>query len=153
VYSQDVVFREIKDVVKHEVLPRKEEPDPHTPILRRLVRERRQLKRYTPPNFHSNFALFITEDDPRTVREVVDLDNGKLWKKDMIEEMAILKNNETWDLMEFLTKRKPISNKWVFKKKLNVEGKVEKYKARLIEKFYSQLKESTLVRFFLLLLG
>jgi hypothetical protein len=25
VYSQDVVFREIKDVVKHEVLPRKEE--------------------------------------------------------------------------------------------------------------------------------
>jgi hypothetical protein len=60
-YSRDVVFREMKDVVKHEVLPSKEEPekiqfdlkddeskstegkeseedDPHTPILRRSVR-------------------------------------------------------------------------------------------------------------------
>jgi hypothetical protein len=27
VYSRDVVFREIKDVVKQEVLPRKEEPE------------------------------------------------------------------------------------------------------------------------------
>jgi hypothetical protein len=27
VYKQDVVFREIKDVVKHEVLPSKEEPE------------------------------------------------------------------------------------------------------------------------------
>ena len=26
VYSRDVVFREMKDVVKHEVLPSKEEP-------------------------------------------------------------------------------------------------------------------------------
>jgi hypothetical protein len=62
-----VVFREIKYVVKQEVLPRKEEPEkiefelkdnesdsteeheseekyPHTPVLRRSVRERRQLK-------------------------------------------------------------------------------------------------------------
>jgi hypothetical protein len=59
VYSRDVVFREMKDVIKHEVLPSKEEPekiefdlkddesnstkeqesevDPHTPILRRSV--------------------------------------------------------------------------------------------------------------------
>jgi hypothetical protein len=27
VYSQDVVFREMKDVIKQEVLPSKEEPD------------------------------------------------------------------------------------------------------------------------------
>jgi hypothetical protein len=34
--------------------------------------------------------------------------------------------NEAWDLVEFPTGRNPIDNKWVFKKKLNVEGKVEK---------------------------
>jgi hypothetical protein len=27
VYSRDVVFREMKDVIKHKVLPSKEEPD------------------------------------------------------------------------------------------------------------------------------
>jgi hypothetical protein len=80
VYRQDVVFREIKDFFKHGVLPRKEEPekiefelkdnesysieeheskeeDPHTPLLRRSVREIRNPKRYTPPNFHSHFDL------------------------------------------------------------------------------------------------
>ena len=64
VYSQDVVFREVKYVSKQEFLPRQEEPEkiefelddeksesteedeakeeePHTPILRRLLRERR----------------------------------------------------------------------------------------------------------------
>jgi hypothetical protein len=31
--------------------------------------------------------------------------------------------------VEFPNGRNPIGNKWVFKKKMNVEGKVEKYKA------------------------
>ena len=91
-----MVFREIKDIVKQQVLPSKEEPkkiefdlkddevdsieeheseeeDPHTPVLRRSVRERRIPERYTPYDLHSNFSLSITNDDPRTVREVVDL--------------------------------------------------------------------------------
>jgi hypothetical protein len=38
------------------------------------------------------------------------------------------------------TGRNPIGNKWVFKTKLNVEGKVEKYKDRLVAKGYSQVE-------------
>jgi hypothetical protein len=45
--------------------------------------------------------LFITNDDPRTIREAVDSEDGKLWKKAMIEEMAALDKNEAWDLVEF----------------------------------------------------
>jgi hypothetical protein len=67
----------------------------------RLVRERRLPKRYTPSDFHSNFALSITNDDPRTVREVVDLKDGNLWKKAMDEEMTALDKNEACDLVEF----------------------------------------------------
>jgi transposase InsO family protein len=163
VYSRDVVFREMKDVVKHEVLPSKEEPekiefdlkddesnsteeheskyeDPHTPVLRRSVRERRLLERYTPSDFRSNFVLSITDDNPRTVREAVDSQDGNLWKRAMDEEMASFDKNEAWDLVEFPTGRKPIGDKWVFKKKLNAEGKVEKYKSRLVAKGYSQVE-------------
>jgi hypothetical protein len=84
-YSRDLVFREMKDVVKQEFLPSKEEPekiefdlkddeadstkeheseeeDPHTPVLRRSNRERRLTKRYSPYYFHSNFSLSITDD-------------------------------------------------------------------------------------------
>jgi hypothetical protein len=163
VYSQDVVFREMKDVVKQEVLPSKKEPekiefdlkddeansieeheseeeDPHNPVLRRLDQERRLPERYSPSDFRSNFALSITDDDPRTVKEAVDLEDGNLWKRAIEEEMASLDKNEAWDLVEFPAGRNPIDKKWAFKKKLNAEGKVEKYKAWLVAKGYSQVE-------------
>ena len=57
----------------------------------------------------------------------------------MVDEMTSLHKNEAWDLVELPAGRKPIGIKWVFKKKMNVEGKVEKYKARLVAKGYSQV--------------
>eukprot|EP00253_Pinus_taeda_P029114 PITA_29114 len=57
----------------------------------------------------------------------------------MVDEMAYLHKNEAWDLVELPAGRKPIGSKWVFKKKTNAEGKVEKYKARLVAKSYSQV--------------
>eukprot|EP00253_Pinus_taeda_P026360 PITA_26360 len=57
----------------------------------------------------------------------------------MVDEMASLHKNEAWDLVELPAGRIPIGNKWVFKMKTNVEGKVEKYKAWLVAKGYSQV--------------
>eukprot|EP00253_Pinus_taeda_P014068 PITA_14068 len=57
----------------------------------------------------------------------------------MVDERAYLHKNEAWDLVELSAGRKPIGSKWVFKKKANVEGKVEQYKARLVVKGYSQV--------------
>ena len=74
------------------------------------------------------------------MKEAVDLEDGKLWKEAMVDEMASLHKNEAWDLVELPTGRKPIGSKWVLKKKTNVEGKVEKYKAWLVEKGYSQVR-------------
>jgi hypothetical protein len=58
----------------------------------------------------------------------------------MEEKMAALDKNDTWDLVELSTGRNPIGRKWLFKKKLNTEGKVEKYKARLVAKGYFQVE-------------
>eukprot|EP00253_Pinus_taeda_P022811 PITA_22811 len=57
----------------------------------------------------------------------------------MVDEMASLHKNQALDLVELQAGRKPISSKWVLKKKTNVEGKVEKYKAQLVAKGYSQV--------------
>eukprot|EP00253_Pinus_taeda_P028356 PITA_28356 len=115
VYSRDVVFREVKDIIKHEVQPKEpkkiefelkeeesdsttekesEDKEPQTPGVRRSVRERRQLERYSPSAFYSNFALSITDDDPRIVKEAVDSEDGKLWKEAMVDEMVSLHKNE-----------------------------------------------------------
>eukprot|EP00253_Pinus_taeda_P024958 PITA_24958 len=116
-----------------------EDEEPQTPGVRRSVRERRKPKRYSPSAFCSNFALSITDKDPRTLKEAIDSEDGKLWKEAMVDEMASLHKNEAWDLVELPTGRKTIGKKWVFKKKTNAEGKVEKYKARLVAKGYSQV--------------
>ena len=47
--------------------------------------------------------------------------------------------------------RNHIENKWVFKKKLNVKGKVEKCKAQLVAKGYSQVEGIDFGEIFLLL--
>jgi hypothetical protein len=55
--------------------------------------------------------------------------------------MATLDKNKAWDLVDLPTRINFIGNKWVFKKKLNAKGKVEKYKSRLVAKDYSQVEE------------
>eukprot|EP00253_Pinus_taeda_P031455 PITA_31455 len=74
-----------------------------------------------------------------TVKEALYLEDGKPWKVAMVDEMTSLHKKEAWDLVDLSVGRKPIGSKWMFKKKTNVEGKVEKYKARLVEKGYSQV--------------
>eukprot|EP00253_Pinus_taeda_P014898 PITA_14898 len=64
----------------------------------------------------------------------------------MVDEMACLHKNEVWDLVDLSAGRKPIGNKWVFKKKTNAEGKVEKYKARLVAKEQMDVKTMFLHR-------
>ena len=73
-----------------------------------------------------NFALSVTDDDPKTVKEAVDLEDGKIQKEAMIDEMRSLDKNQAWDMVELPAGRKPIRKKWVFKQKMNAKGKVEK---------------------------
>ena len=58
----------------------------------------------------------------------------------MDEEMDSLDKNEAWNIVQLPTRRKVVEIKWLFKNNLNAEGKVEKYKARLVEKGYSQVE-------------
>lgn len=46
--------------------------------------------------------------------------------------------NHTWDLCPLPEGQNAIGNKWVFKVKYNADGSIEKYKARLVVKGYSQ---------------
>eukprot|EP00253_Pinus_taeda_P021731 PITA_21731 len=57
---------------------------------------------------------------------------------------ASLQKNEAWDMVELSARRKPIGSKWVFKMKMNAEGKVDKYKARLVEKEQIDVKKTFL---------
>ena len=53
-------------------------------------------------------------------------------------EMDSIMSNGTWEIVDRPYGCKPIGCKWVFKKKLRPDGTIERYKARLVAKCYTQ---------------
>ena len=73
--------------------------------------------------------------DPLSFEEAV---KSSKWRLAMDAEMRAIERNETWCLTELPTGVKKIGVKWIYKTKFNELGEVDKYKARLMAKGYSQ---------------
>ncbi|KAJ7010296.1 hypothetical protein NC653_000899 [Populus alba x Populus x berolinensis] len=73
-------------------------------------------------------------NDPITFEEAYQEDR---WKKTMKEKNSIIKHN-IWELITLPKGHNAIGVKWIFKTKRNVEGEIEKHKARLVAKKYKQ---------------
>ncbi|KAM1027850.1 hypothetical protein ACFX2A_041559 [Malus domestica] len=56
----------------------------------------------------------------------------------MKSEMDSMYQNQVWTLVDPPEGIEPVGNKWVFKRKIGVDGNVETYKARLVAKGYRQ---------------
>ena len=56
----------------------------------------------------------------------------------MMNEINMIEKNHTWKLVDRPENRKVIGVKWVFKTKLNPDVSINKHKARLVVKGYSQ---------------
>ncbi|KAJ4728612.1 Retrovirus-related Pol polyprotein from transposon TNT 1-94 [Melia azedarach] len=60
------------------------------------------------------------------------------WKNAVDEEIKVILNNNTWELVSLPKGHKAIGVKWVHKVKQNSKGEIERYKVRLVAKGYSQ---------------
>lgn len=54
------------------------------------------------------------------------------------EELDSLEENKMWTLVEIPHDKNVITNKWVFKRKYNADGNIDKYKARLVAPGFAQ---------------
>lgn len=109
-----------------------EEKDPE-PVqeLRRTTRKIRSPPRYTCTAL-TNESIPI---EPSSYEEVAQCPE---WCKAMEEEIKALNENQTWDLVPRPQDVKPISCKWVYKVKTRPDGTIERYKARLVARSFSQ---------------
>lgn len=57
----------------------------------------------------------------------------------MREELEVINKSHTWTLVDRPLNKPIIGVKWVFRRKLNLDGTLNKYKARLVLKGYNQL--------------
>ncbi|GJP31582.1 hypothetical protein CLOM_g13578 [Closterium sp. NIES-68] len=72
--------------------------------------------------------------EPTNPKEAWEGPNGKEWKKASDEEMGSIIENDTFDLVNLPPGRKAISSKWLFKRKTDADGNIERYKSRLVAK-------------------
>jgi hypothetical protein len=75
---------------------------------------------------------------PQNIEEALTCENSKEWECAMREEYDSLMTNNTWTLVPLLAGRKPVSCKWVFKIKQGANGEVERYKAKLVARGFTQ---------------
>ncbi|RVW71265.1 Retrovirus-related Pol polyprotein from transposon RE1 [Vitis vinifera] len=60
------------------------------------------------------------------------------WKAVMNEEMKSLQKNETWELVECPPGKKPVGCRWIYTVKYKADGSIERFKAKLVAKGYTQ---------------
>ncbi|RDX93178.1 hypothetical protein CR513_24598, partial [Mucuna pruriens] len=135
----DIVLKQDYD----EALPQTPIEQPQQPqevSLRRSIRERR----HAIPDDYIIFLqeheddIDLTEDDPINFCQVIQSSNSQKWIDAMKDELKSMQNNGVWDLVELLEGVKPIDCKWIFKTKKDFKGNIERYKARLDAKGFTQ---------------
>jgi Reverse transcriptase (RNA-dependent DNA polymerase) len=81
----------------------------------------------------------ITED-PLTYMEAMTRLDFVEWLRAMRSEIQFMYDIQVWNLVDLPKRAHLIKNKWVFKRKLDVDGNLTTYKARLVAKGFKQIQ-------------
>ena len=90
-------------------------------------------------NYFGNTVLVVTANtNPLIYKQALKLPNAFRQIKAIDKEINSYYSNNTFEIVEIPKDRKLISSKWVFKKKYLPTGLIDKYKARLVARGFTQ---------------
>ena len=109
--------------------------------LRRLEKARR-------PAISDDYIVYLQEHEYEvgdvsyltTYKEAIVSPQSNFWIDAIKDEVTFVSLNKVLSLVDFSNGCRPFGCKWVFKTKRDAKGQVERYKARLVAKSYSQRK-------------
>ena len=81
----------------------------------------------------------MMDDDHVSYDEAIQSKDSGKWLDAMNSEIESMHINKVWTLENVPKGSIPIGCKWIFKKKIGADGKIETYKARLVAKGYRQI--------------
>lgn len=84
------------------------------------------------------YAGITEKGDPHTAKEAMSTPEAHEWKEAMQSEYKALMKNNTWILVDRSKNRKVIGSRWVPRTKFMADGSVERRKARIVAKGFSQ---------------
>ncbi|GJT04270.1 zinc finger, CCHC-type containing protein [Tanacetum coccineum] len=116
---------------------------------------RRSVRARKAKSFGDDFQLYLVEgsrneidflyqycfnidEDPRTYSEAMASRDAGFWKEAIQDEMDSIMHNNTWKLADLPPGCKPLGSKWIFKRKMKVDGSIDKYKVRLVIQGFRQ---------------
>ncbi|GJZ30329.1 zinc finger, CCHC-type containing protein [Tanacetum coccineum] len=79
-----------------------------------------------------------SQDEPKTFDKAMKSQNVAFWKEEIYDAMDSIMGNNTWMFADLLPGCKPMGCKKIFKKKMKVDGTVEKFKAKLVIQGFRQ---------------
>ncbi|XP_075080513.1 uncharacterized protein LOC142166012 [Nicotiana tabacum] len=123
-----------KESTTHAVRPNEWRSEPEYPQKFIIGDPNKVMKTRGALKKKANMAL-ISQVEPKKIDEAL---KDSSWIQAMQEELDQFGKNKVWKLIPKLENVSVIGTKWVFRNKLNEDGKVVRNKARLVAKGYSQ---------------
>ena len=82
------------------------------------------------------FQVLLALQEPRGFKSAA---KHPAWLSAMDAEIQALKNNDTWDFVQRPASHNVVGCRWIFKTKLRADGSIERHKAHLVAKGFSQI--------------
>ena len=89
------------------------------------------------PEWYGNPALevmLLDHDKPMNYEEAMMSPDSAKWLQAMKSEIGSMYENKVWTLVDLPKDWQTIENKWIFKRKTDVDSSVTIYKARIVTK-------------------
>nr|GEW93844.1 putative NB-ARC [Tanacetum cinerariifolium] len=124
--QDDEIVHENNSLIDHRVTSDDDLPGHH---------ENHCKKKGNTTNHMAFLSAIDSYDEPKNFQQA---SQDVKWQDAMTKEIRALQQNGTWTLEELPEGKKAIDSKWVYKIKYKPNGDIERYKAQLVAKGFTQ---------------
>lgn len=85
--------------------------------------------------FCAFMSRILEEFEPRNFEEAKQYE---VWRRAMNDELQALYDNFIWSIVTLPPGKKVVGSRWIYKIKYNADGSIERHKARLVARGFTQ---------------
>ena len=84
--------------------------------------------------FGPDFLIYMLDNESQIYSKVMSFLRAFQLKEVVNRKIKPIMNSHTWELVDLSSRSKSLGHKWIFKRKIKVDGTIDKFKARFVVK-------------------